>query len=190
MKNHLSRLFRNSKSVYELLENLFTWSSIQRENFVLEREKVNLKEIIDEIFEVFLERASMKEMKLTNSFPDNVIIYTDKDALKTIIRNLTSNAIKFTETDGEVLVSGLTDGASVEISVKDTGVGMNDDDLRNLFTIHSKKKKKGTKGEQGTGLGLLICNQLLKKMGGSIDVKSSLGRGSEFIITLLTSIPP
>ena len=184
VKQHISRLHRNSKSVYELLDNLFTWSSIQRNNFVLEPETINLKEIVEEIFEVLFSRASIKGITLVDSCPDKLELQADKNILRTIIRNLVSNAIKFTERDGEVIVSALKTVSTVEITIKDTGVGIEKNILDNLFTFDFKKKRKGTKGEEGTGLGLLICNQLIKKMDGFINIESDLGRGSEFIITL------
>jgi signal transduction histidine kinase len=184
VKDHLSRLHRNSKSVYELLDNLFTWSSIQRDNFVLECETVNLKGIIEEVFEVLIGRASIKGITVVDSCPDNLEFQVDKNALKSIIRNLISNAIKFTESGGEVVISGLKTISTVEITIKDTGLGIDKNNLEHLFTFDSKKKRKGTKGEEGAGLGLLICNQLVKKMEGSITIESDLGRGSEFIVTL------
>ncbi|MFX0207654.1 MAG: ATP-binding protein [Candidatus Hodarchaeota archaeon] len=184
VKQHISRLHRNSKGVYELLDNLFTWSSIQRDYFVLEPETVNLKVIIEEIFEVLISRASFKGITLVDSSPNNLEFQVDKNALRTIIRNLVSNAIKFTERGGKVIVSGLKTVSTVEITIKDTGVGIDKKNLENLFTFNSKKERKGTKGEEGAGLGLLICNQLVKKMEGFISIESDLGRGSEFIITL------
>ncbi|MFX0122598.1 MAG: ATP-binding protein [Candidatus Hodarchaeota archaeon] len=188
VKKHLSRLYRNSKRVYELLDNLFTWSSIQRESFVLEPEKVNLKAMIDDISAALIDRALIKGIKLQEIVPESLTIQADNNSLKTIIRNLISNAIKFTETGGEVVVSGIEKEGIVKISVKDTGVGIENDNLAHLFTFNSEKKRRGTKGEQGTGLGLLICQRLLKKMGGYMTVKSDLGRGSEFIITLPTQV--
>ncbi|UCG03991.1 MAG: GAF domain-containing sensor histidine kinase [Candidatus Heimdallarchaeota archaeon] len=186
VKKHISRIYRSSRSVYELLDNLFTWSSIQRESFVLEPEKVDLKSSIDEIFEGLYDRASTKEITLQEFVPEKLTIQANKESLKTVIRNLLSNAIKFTEPGGIVTVSGLMEENRVKITVKDTGVGIDSENLANLFTFNPQKKRKGTKGERGAGLGLLICQQLLKKMEGSLNVKSDLGRGSEFIITLST----
>ncbi|MFX1518037.1 MAG: GAF domain-containing sensor histidine kinase [Promethearchaeota archaeon] len=184
VKEHLSRLHQSSKSVYELLDNLFTWSSIQREKFVLEPEMVNLKVIVDEIFNISFDRASAKGISLKNLISKNFAIQVDKNALKTILRNLISNAIKFTEKGGEVIVSGRIHQFTVKISIKDTGEGIDEKNLKELFTFNFARKRKGTKEEQGAGLGLLICYQFLKKMGGTIEAKSALGIGTNFIVTL------
>ncbi len=184
IKQHLARLNRNSKGVYELLDNLFTWSSIQREKFLLVPEELNLKEIIDEIFGVLSERAIQKEIDLNHSLTGDFIVHTDKNALRTIIRNLISNAVKFTNSGGKVSVSGIKNDISTEISVKDTGIGMDDKNLINFSNLDPKKKRRGTDGEQGTGLGLIICRQLTKKIQGKLSVNSNLGSGSEFILSV------
>lgn len=116
-------------------------------------------------------------------FDSEIILETDKEMLETILRNLISNAVKFTPQNGLVKVSAAEDADDVIITVSDTGIGISDDDIKKLFRIDSKmQSRKGTSNESGSGLGLILCKEFVDKLGGNISVLSAVNEGTKFII--------
>jgi len=129
--------------------------------------------------------ANKKKIEISYSVPDELVVFADQNMLASIIRNLASNAIKFTPQNGKVILSAqATVDLNIEISVKDSGIGMNKGILDKLFNIDRKKNRKGTDGEYSSGLGLIICKELVEKHSGNIRVKSQVGKGSTFYLTL------
>ncbi|MEI7999614.1 MAG: ATP-binding protein [Candidatus Omnitrophota bacterium] len=117
--------------------------------------------------------------------PEGLTVHTDPNILDGIIRNLTNNAVKFTPKGGKILVTAeLHSNNSVEISIKDTGIGMNSHLIDNLFRLDCNTSRKGTEGESSTGMGLIICRDLVKKLGGELHIKSEEGKGSKFMFTI------
>lgn len=119
------------------------------------------------------------------NIPQNTIVYADTNMLMMVIRNLVSNAIKFTHADGEVQITSKTLGTYEEITVSDTGLGMSQEDTEKLFKIDIIHSTPGTADERGTGLGLILCKESVEKHGGQIWVNSEVGKGSSFRFTLL-----
>jgi signal transduction histidine kinase len=128
-----------------------------------------------------LESVRNKEIKITFNIQDDIKVYADKNIFQTIIRNLISNAVKFTPRDGkiDVFAKAFAD-KSVEISIKDTGIGMSNDIIENLFKIGLQTNRRGTENEPSTGLGLLLCKEFVEKHNGKIRVESEEGKGSTF----------
>lgn len=171
---------KSAKSTYDLLENLLRWSRLQSNNIDFYPEKVNCYDLVDKNFKLLKNSAKSKEITLINNVDKEHIIFADKDMITTVIRNLLSNAIKFTNNDGLVEINSEKKDKFIFISVKDNGVGMNNEDINRLFKASEKVVNFGTNGEKGTGLGLLLCNEFIKKNNGEIFVKSEIGKGSTF----------
>ena len=132
-----------------------------------------------------LDSADKKEIEITYAIPDNLIVFADENMLESIFRNLVSNAVKFTPVRGSVTISAKvgTDN-SVIISVKDSGIGMNKNMLDNLFKLEVNTSRKGTEGENSSGLGLFICKDFVEKHGGVLRVESEEGKGTTFFVIL------
>ncbi|MCD4791201.1 MAG: tetratricopeptide repeat protein, partial [Bacteroidales bacterium] len=174
---------------YKLLENLLTWSQSQTGRIKFSPVKTNIKTLIDEIILLLTEATGNKNIKLLVNIENNLFVYADKNMIGTVIRNLISNAIKFTPKDGEISINArLTPGENeqnfTQISVKDNGVGIEKEIQTKLFNISKNTSTKGTEDEAGTGLGLILCKEFVEKHGGKIWVKSETGKGSSFFFTI------
>jgi len=132
--------------------------------------------------------ARQKNISITHAYDDNLKIYGDPSMLETVLRNLISNAIKFTPENGSIEISAIELENQVTISIKDSGIGISESDLTNLFRIDSKVKQKGTNNEDGTGLGLVLCHEFIQKNNGTIWAESNLGNGSKFSFTIPTKL--
>jgi len=171
---------QSARNTFSLLDNLLTWARSQSGKIVPKKERIDLKISINKVIGLLNENAQNKQISIVNSIPDEVFIATDKNMLETVIRNLISNAIKFTPQKGEVTVSVAKQPSAYEISVSDTGTGMEKEVLETLFKIGSTKSLNGTDGERGTGLGLILCKEFVEKNGGTITVESVVEIGSTF----------
>jgi signal transduction histidine kinase/ligand-binding sensor domain-containing protein len=173
-----------------LLENLLEWANSQRGKILFNPVTFNLSELYNEEFLILNEMASAKGIELINSFIDNLTITADKNMLKTILRNLISNAIKFTHKNGKVEVKATTDNKRVEIAVSDNGIGMTKETMEKLFRLDANVSTRGTENEKGTGLGLLLCKEFVDRHGGEIWVESEIGIGSIFKFFIPFNINP
>jgi PAS domain S-box-containing protein len=169
---------------HRLLENLLEWSSLQMGQLNIEPQTIDVTEKNSETLNTLGPVAAAKNVTLVAENQDVQLAYGDPDITKTIIRNLTNNAIKFTPAKGCVSVSALQKDALVEVRVADTGVGMSDTQLANIFRLDVRTSTQGTNGETGSGLGLQLCKELVERQGGNISVTSSPGKGSNFTFTL------
>ncbi len=173
-----------SRNTFRLLENLLEWARIQQSQILFHPVSIQLKNLVNEVVEFMVEKANSKMIAVINYIPDGMVVYADKDMLKTILRNLISNALKFTSTRGKIEIKAISKGSTIEILVFDTGTGISKDDMAKIFRIDSNFTKDGTENEKGTGLGLLLCKEFVEKHGGKIWVESEVGKGSTFIFTL------
>ncbi|MCD4833391.1 MAG: HAMP domain-containing histidine kinase [Bacteroidales bacterium] len=180
----LNIIYNTSVNGYALLENLLKWSQSQTDKIVFDPVKVNLHEIIQMCIDDVEHQCLFKDIDIINDVPKNNHIIADKNLLKTILRNLISNAVKFTLRNGMVSISSNKDDKATEISVKDTGVGLSESELQNLFKIDKIYSKPGTNKEKGSGLGLILCKEFVEKHGGKIWVESELETGSVFKFTI------
>lgn len=174
----------SAQNTYKLLENLLEWASLQRGQISIHKELINLKTIVDDCFESYTTMAIAKNIELRNNVSENVIINVDNHSIKTVLRNLINNALKFTPLGGSVSIGASFTEKTVEVSVQDTGVGIEQAKIDKLFRIEESVSTMGTKGEQGTGLGLILCKELILKNQGEIDVESQPGKGATFKISL------
>lgn len=172
-------------SLYRLIENLLEWAKIQRGLVPFDPKVCILLPILTEVINMNLESAKTKSISIHTQIANDLEAFVDCNMLQTILRNLISNAIKFTPKGGNVYLSSkVDDSKNIEISVRDTGVGMNATIIENIFKINSKTNRQGTEGEPSSGLGLILCKEFIEKMGGRINIKSEVEKGSEFAIIL------
>ena len=134
------------------------------------------------------ESANRKNIQIINTIPENEIIYADKNMITTVIRNLISNAIKFTSSGQQITLSikKQSDDKFREISITDTGIGIPEEKINDLFYIDKNTSTTGTNNEKGTGLGLIICKEFVEKHGGKIWVESEVNVGTTFSFTILS----
>ena len=161
------------------------WSRSQRNVLLFEPKNLNLSELAQKSIEPLLEMAKNKNIRVETSIDDELMIFADSDMIQTVIRNLFSNAVKFTRKQGKIHISARKkDNEFVEINIQDTGIGMDKDLLKNLFNVSISTSRRGTEGEVSSGLGLILCNEFVKKNGGKLWVESKIGEGSVFYFTL------
>ncbi|MBI9073662.1 MAG: PAS domain S-box protein [Melioribacteraceae bacterium] len=178
-------LLRNSSvNVYNLLEGLLEWAQTQTGRMEYEYENIDIHKSSTKIIELLKTNAQNKNIFLKNGVKENTLVFADKRATETVLRNLITNAIKFTKPDGIIKVETEKRDSEIAISVSDSGIGMSDKDKNKLFKIEVHHTTVGTNNEAGTGVGLILCKELVEKHGGKIWVESELGVGSKFIFTL------
>lgn len=176
----LEGLYQSSKKVNELINDLLVWARSQNGTISIHKRDFNLFDIVDEEIQLLSGNANIKSIELFNRIERDFIINADTNMIKTVIRNLISNAIKFTYLNGKVFVdSKLKDNYWI-ISIMDTGVGISDNDMSKLFNLGESVSKPGTEDERGTGLGLLLCKEFIDLHHGNIWAESELGKGSTF----------
>ena len=173
-----------AKNLNDLLDNLLSWSLIQENAFPYQPTSVNLKELSTEIYQLYLPQAKSKGIKLKQHIFADFIVKADRNSLSTIIRNLISNAIKYTDSGDEVRIIAKKIRGKIELRIEDTGRGIPHDIRTKLFLLNEEKIVEGTKGEKGTGLGLVLCKNFVDLNNGEIFVKSQLGKGTLFSVSL------
>lgn len=171
-------------NTYRMLDNLLEWSRQQTGRIEFMPEEISLREIIDESLLHLRKSADIKKIKLVANTTFEGNVYADKNMLNTVLRNIISNAIKFTPQTGFIEITDLLNNRYIELSVSDNGNGMDEKTLLEIFKIDKTITSIGTAGERGTGLGLVLCKEFIEKNGGKIWVESSLGRGSKFTFSL------
>ena len=175
----------SATNIYSLLENLLEWSRLKRGGMDFVPEKLNLKNKIDECLSVLSESARKKHIELSVSIDDRIVVFADNHMFDTLIRNLVSNALKFTPQGGKVSVSALNNGEKTTVvKIIDTGIGMTTELKNKLFHLSEKTSRKGTEGEPSTGIGLLLSKEFIEKHGGKIWVESEQDKGSVFSFSL------
>ncbi len=185
-KDYIHRFHNNSQQLSALLENLLTWARSQSGSIEIKPGEIDIGALAAETIDLLKGNAQQKDIALSSLIGTGIFAFADKDMIRTVLRNLISNAVKFTPRGGEVKVNASTStkGDRLEISVTDTGVGINEQDITGLFRIDVKKSTRGTDNEKGTGLGLILCKEFVEKNNGTITVTSTPGKGSCFTFTL------
>lgn len=184
-RKYSSDLYKSASLIFRLLENLLDWSRSQTGRLKYTPQEIDFHDIYENIHSLLKPIADQKHIKLLTEIDDeDAHVFADPMMLETILRNLMNNAIKFTPDNGWVKTIVKGDGANVQVCVQDNGIGIQNDELVNLFRIDSKVKRKGTNQEDGSGLGLIICEEFVKKNGGNIWVNSQQGKGSQFYFTI------
>jgi len=183
-KEYIGHVRSSARNAYNLLDNLLQWSRLQTGRIDVEPQKLNLYSEVNSVIELLTPNAVRKRISLLNNVSKLMFVTADVNMLSSIIRNLVSNAIKFTQQDGVVLVESETSNGVIKIKIIDNGVGINNEDIVKLFKIDQQLTGIGTMNEKGTGLGLLLCKEMVELNGGSISVESEIGKGSKFTVSL------
>jgi len=173
-----------AKNTLVLLDNLLNWSKSQTGKLEIVPKQIELSELLHEIKAISGPAAFIKGISLNTLISEEIKIHSDENMVKLILRNLISNAIKFTNPGGKIDVQVVKKSTLVELSVSDNGVGMEKDKLLKLFKIDSETQSVGTSNEKGSGLGLVLCKEFVEKLGGKIWVESEFGKGSDFKFSL------
>ncbi|WP_456424016.1 tetratricopeptide repeat-containing sensor histidine kinase [Lutibacter sp.] len=167
-----------------LLNNLLIWANSQSGNLEFNQQKVELIQVVSNVISLLEIQAINKDIEIIDNIEKNLFVLADRNMLATILRNLISNAIKFTNQHGKIEISAIKKESFVEITVKDNGVGILESEVKNLFNIEVKNSNVGTANEQGSGLGLILCKDFVEKHGGKIWVESTINKGTEFKFTI------
>ncbi len=181
-------IYQLSQSVSELLDNLLTWARSQRNRINIIPQKISIQLIIDKCYSLLTHNITHKQINFVNNVPADTTVFADEEMVTIVVRNLISNAIKFTHRGGSITIIADNSEESIIIGIKDTGIGIPSDKLCNLFKASSNLANTGTEGEAGTGLGLIICKDFVEKNGGKIWIESQPGEGSVFYFSLPAAI--
>ena len=177
-------LKKSGANLYELLENLLQWSRLRMGGMKIQPENLRLAATVNDVFRLMGQAARKKGIDLESVVGEEVAVLADAPMLFSLLQNLVANAIKFSKRGGRVLVGARRSRSKVIVSVADDGVGMDQEQIADLFRIDRQSSRPGTAGEQGTGLGLILCKEFVEKNGGEIKVESSPGCGAKVFFSL------
>jgi signal transduction histidine kinase len=182
--SHSQRLIDSTLQAHKLLQNLLDWSVAQTSGVIVNLQKLNLSIVVSDALMVLNSVAADKQVTFVVDVPKHLNVFADANMIKTVFRNLLANAIKFSFENNKVEIHAMEDGQNCTIVITDFGVGMTQTQIDNLFMIGKLNSTKGTKGEYGTGLGLILCKEFMLKNNGAIWVESTQGFGSSFFLSL------
>ncbi len=184
---YLKIIYDSTSGSYQLLENLLEWSNSNINDVRFEPGVIVLKSIIDRVIQQNSLNISVKKLDISITVPDGMCVWADENMLEVVIRNILVNAIKFSEPFGDIKISSGYSNSEVVLKIEDNGIGMSEPLIGKLFDMTFDKIRNGTKGERGTGLGLYLCNEFMKKNNGRIKVESEINIGSKFYLFLPSS---
>jgi len=183
-ERHAAIILRSSQNAVDLIQNLLDWAGSQTDKMEFAPGHFELAHLIEQTLTEQKSAADQKSIKLLNDIQEQLPVFANKNMTGTVIRNLVSNAIKFTREGGAVHISAQKASEEIIVRVKDNGVGIDSKRIEGLFSIDANLSTPGTNKEKGTGLGLILCKEFVEKHGGKIWVESEAGKGSEFYFTL------
>jgi two-component system sensor histidine kinase/response regulator len=191
MTRHTEGIHVSAARAASLMEGLFAWASLQLTSPELVMSDVDIKAVVDEMLSTVADPVAKKQLRVRNDCA-GVVAGGDPGMIATVLRNLVNNAIKFTAPGGEIRVSARTADDAVQVAVSDTGIGIPAETAANLFRMDRRATRPGTDGEPGSGLGLLICQTLVERLGGVLSLDTAPGSGTTFRFTLPkpTGSPP
>ncbi len=184
-KEYKGELNNKLQSVSLMLDNLLQWAKSQMKGeHILEKDDIDLHQKVQTSLNIVKDAAKQKNIALTNNVDKSMSMYADPNQIEMVLRNLISNAVKFTPNGGSVSVSAARKNGHISVDVSDTGMGMTQEQIKQLFDGNTNNSSLGTGGEKGTGIGLQLSHAFVKSNGGDINVKSELGAGTTFSIIL------
>ncbi|MBS4001353.1 MAG: PAS domain S-box protein [Desulfobulbaceae bacterium] len=189
LKELTKTMKQSAESLYSLLENLLEWSRIKRNDIKFNPTTTNFSLLIQKNIEIINANLKNKEIVLTNNVPAEFIIFADTNMLNAVLRNLLTNALKFSRRGGQITIMAENSSKFSTISISDIGIGISQEDISNLFDITKKISKPGTEGESSSGLGLILCKEYIEQHGGTIWVESEINKGSTFYFTIPNKVP-
>lgn len=183
IEEFVTDLYDSSTKLMDLLQNLLKWAISQTNNIKVEKQVQPILPVVNRAIASVQYNAEEKNIQIINSIDDNLTTEIDANILETVLRNFISNAVKFTPRNGEINVYAEKSGDTIKLCVADNGIGLKPEDQKKLFSINENVSQIGNSPEKGTGLGLILCKELIEKMGGTIGVESEENKGSIFYIT-------
>ena len=181
-KEYLSYIYTSANNALEVLDKLIDWGKTQLDLFAYKPTDLQLSLITSEVITLFETSIVLKEISLTTHIPSEIKLETDEEMLKTVLRNLISNAVKFTKDKGEIRLNATVNSGAVTITISDNGIGISPKNSALLF--HKHLLTTGTKGEKGLGVGLLLTTKIVAQLGGKISCTSNEETGSVFKVEL------
>ncbi len=181
---YLKMMHKSASSTYVLLENLLSWARSQQNEIVYNPEQLALDQMVQSIKDLLSQLSPEKQINIVNNVPMDTTVFADKNMMMVVLRNLISNALKFSHEEGVVEVFAESEGNQKRITIKDEGIGMSSEVAEKVFESGELYSRRGTNGESGSGLGLKLCKEFVGKHGGHIWVESEVGRGSSFCFTI------
>jgi signal transduction histidine kinase len=167
-----------------LVENILSWTTEQLKGVVVKKEKFDLLQLLELNIQLFQSALEKKQISICHDLINNLQIVTDQSILNTVIRNLLSNAIKFTPSNGKISIEVLSDQTRLLLAIQDNGVGMDEITLKSLVDPKNSIIGTGTANERGTGLGIMLCQELLHRLNGELKIESQVSKGSKFLIAI------
>jgi signal transduction histidine kinase len=184
IKEYVGNIESSARNLYNLLENLLNWTRFELGRIQFCPEEFNLAELLEEITGLINVHAKKKDIRLIYDVPKDLNIVADRKMIYSVLSNLLINGIKFSYPNNEVTVIAVKTDSGVVIKVCDKGIGMTNEQINNLFDIKNIKSTAGTNNEKGTGLGLLLCGEMIEKHNGKIEVISAVNKGTCFVVSI------
>ncbi|MCK4343920.1 MAG: hybrid sensor histidine kinase/response regulator [Bacteroidales bacterium] len=183
-KEMITHIFNSAVHGFDLLNNLLEWSRSQTGRIEYEPQNFSLNDLIRQNILFISDAAYKKNIEVQSKIKEHILAFADRRMINTVVRNLISNALKFTEPGGKIILSYTKEAKFIEVCVSDTGMGIREENIPKLFNLTEGFSTRGTNNEQGTGLGLILCKEFVEKNGGKIWVESKYGEGSKFMFTI------
>ena len=183
-RDFVPKLIKDVDHISFTLNNLLSWGQTQMNGATTNSTIVKLNTLVNNNINLLAETAKKKSISLTNEMPDNILIFSDPNQIDIVIRNIISNALKFTPKDGKITIDAQEKYQFIEVTIKDTGIGMSEEDLSKVFATNQSHTTFGTNNEKGTGLGISLCKEMLENNGGNLWAKSKLEKGTTFYFTI------
>ncbi|NNL08793.1 MAG: hybrid sensor histidine kinase/response regulator [Croceitalea sp.] len=177
-------LLKTMDEALNLLQNLLGWAKSESDQIQIIPEKLDINDLVEQTFRLLKLGSEHKKIVLVNNLPEGTFVYADMNTTKTVLRNIVSNAIKFTPVDGQIQVNLKKDKQKAIIEIEDNGEGIPKEDIKKILNPNEHFSKLGTEKEPGTGLGLVLCQNFVNKNGGQLRIKSEVGKGSVFYFDL------
>ncbi|MBK6912735.1 MAG: PAS domain S-box protein [Ignavibacteriales bacterium] len=184
LKEYMANIHKTIENVYRLIENLLEWSRLQSGKMTFSPAKLNLYKSIETVQQVLIGVSSLKDITIINNTSKGIFVHADEKMLRSVLQNLITNGIKFSNPNSEITISAASDKEIVTVSVSDKGIGMDEDTLSKIFSLDHSITTPGTAQEKGTGLGLVLCHEMIEKHSGKIWAASKKGIGTDFHFTL------
>ena len=183
-RKFINEIQRTSKNLYSLINNLLQWSSMQIGKIQFRPIRIDLCDAVFRIIEMYSINAIAKNIKIINNINPDTFVFADQNMLHSIIQNIFLNAVKFTNTGGQITISSVASDDFITLNISDTGVGIPKERMNKLLKIDSHFSTEGTSGEKGTGLGLILCKEFIEKNGGKLYIESECNKGTSIKFSL------
>ena len=177
-------LLKTMDEALNLLQNLLGWAKSESDQIQMIPEKLNLNDLVEQTFRLLKLGSDHKHIVMQNNVPEGLFAFADNNMIKTVLRNILSNAIKFTPVDGVIKINSKLNKENVVIEIEDNGNGIPKEDIKKILNPNEHFSKLGTEKEPGTGLGLILCQNFVRKNGGELKIRSKVGEGSTFYFHL------